>query len=338
MPTVRGQRFYASTAILLAEIIKLAFAATMALYEIATSLQRSETPTIGELARAISRAVFSGDSWKLAIPASLYVVQNSLQYVAASNLDLVVFAVTCQLKLVSTAVFNGILNGRVHSLKQWLSLAAVGAGVGVVDLSALARAGKSGSGKSVHVARSAYFPEDTWGLWDIVRAAADHLSKRSATYEGIHSDFEAAYPQPDVVTGLAAALAACLLSGVASVYFEKLLKVKGEYSKSIWIRNVQLTFYAIWPALFLGVLFLDGEHIAKTGFFAGYDSTVLILILFQAVGGILVASSLAQASAGLKCLAMLPSTLIVVLAGVFFLDLSVTLLVSSGFMISRIFY
>lgn len=61
---------------------------------------------------------------------------------------------------------------------------------------------------------------------------------------------------------------------------------------SVWVRNVQLSFYSLWPVLFLGVLFKDGEHLASKGFFAGYNWIVFLLVLLQSVGGILVALSL----------------------------------------------
>jgi UDP-sugar transporter A1/2/3 len=47
----------------------------------------------------IYNQVFSGDGWKLAIPAMLYTLQNNLHYVALSNLDAVHFQVLYQLKV-----------------------------------------------------------------------------------------------------------------------------------------------------------------------------------------------------------------------------------------------
>jgi UDP-sugar transporter A1/2/3 len=44
-------------------------------------------------------SVFSGDGWLLAIPAVLYTLQNSLQYIAVSNLDAVHFQILYQLKV-----------------------------------------------------------------------------------------------------------------------------------------------------------------------------------------------------------------------------------------------
>lgn len=44
--------------------------------------------------RRLGREVFSPDCWKLSIPAILYVIQNNLQFVAASNLDVATFQVS----------------------------------------------------------------------------------------------------------------------------------------------------------------------------------------------------------------------------------------------------
>jgi Nucleotide-sugar transporter len=38
----------------------------------------------------------SPDCWKLSIPAILYVIQNNLQFIAASNLDVATFQVSYQ--------------------------------------------------------------------------------------------------------------------------------------------------------------------------------------------------------------------------------------------------
>merc|ERR1719478_635780 len=47
---------------------------------------------------------------------------------------------------------------------------------------------------------------------------------------------------PQQLVGLGAVLLACLLSGLAGVYFEMILK---DSQLSLWIRNVQLAAYSI---------------------------------------------------------------------------------------------
>ena len=82
-----------------------------------------------------------------------------------------------------------------------------------------------------------------------------HLMKRSATYEGIEED-ELALDTPglDASIGLLAVLGVCVCSGLAGVYFEKVIK-GSPTSTSLWIRNVQLSTYSLFPAFFIGIVF-----------------------------------------------------------------------------------
>ena len=73
--------------------------------------------------------------------------------------------------------------------------------------------------------------------------------------------------------GLSAVLIAAVISGLTGVYFEKVLKESTAHV-TVWTRNVQLSFYSLFPALIIGVIFKDGEEIAKNGFFDGYNSVV----------------------------------------------------------------
>jgi solute carrier family 35 (UDP-sugar transporter), member A1/2/3 len=64
----------------------------------------------------------------------------------------------------------------------------------------------------------------------------------------------------DRTLGLICVFAACTLSGLAGVYFEKVLK---RSDKSIYVRNLQLSFFSLFPALFFGVLWKDGSQIRE---------------------------------------------------------------------------
>ena len=55
------------------------------------------------------------------------------------------------------------------------------------------------------------------------------------------------------------------------------------------MRNVQLSLYSLFPAFFVGVIFLDGEFVGKYGFFAGYNWVVALSIVVQSFGGIVAA-------------------------------------------------
>jgi UDP-sugar transporter A1/2/3 len=62
------------------------------------------------------------------------VIQNNLQYVAASNLVAATFQVTYQMKILTTAAFSVLLLRKKLSSNQWLSLLFLAIGVGVVQI------------------------------------------------------------------------------------------------------------------------------------------------------------------------------------------------------------
>lgn len=97
MPLNGAPRYFTSTAVFLNEVIKLTVSLTIALYDISLALPPSTPVTV--LFDHLYASIFSGDGWKLAIPAALYTLQNSLQYIAVSNLDAVHFQILYQLKV-----------------------------------------------------------------------------------------------------------------------------------------------------------------------------------------------------------------------------------------------
>ena len=62
------------------------------------------------------------------------VIQNNLQYVAASNLVAATFQVTYQMKILTTAGFSVLLLRKKLFSNQWLSLLFLAIGVGVVQI------------------------------------------------------------------------------------------------------------------------------------------------------------------------------------------------------------
>jgi len=97
MPVFDGHRYFTSTAVFLTEVIKLALSLTIALYDISQSLPPNTAATV--LFEQLWRNVFGGDGYLLTIPATLYTLQNSLQYIAVSNLEAVSFQILYQLKV-----------------------------------------------------------------------------------------------------------------------------------------------------------------------------------------------------------------------------------------------
>ncbi|CAK7563111.1 MAG: UDP-galactose transporter Gms1 [Sporothrix epigloea] len=298
-----GHRYFVSTAVLLTEVLKLAISLTFSIYEVSRTLAPQTPVTV--LCEQIYNQVFSSDSWKLAIPAALYTLQNTLQYVALENLDPIHFQILYQLKILSTAFFSVVLLGRSLTMKRWISLFVLTIGVCVVSLSSALYEDSADTPSIIYPDfGDHFFPRSKHELGQAVNGVGEvareltkrsisHVSsgalmgKRSASYEGINED------QPDASNtllnpslGIAAALVVVAVSGLTGVYFENVLK-DSVSPVSVWTRNIQLSIYSLFLALFVGVLYKDGADIAAHGFFDGYNWVVWSVIVIQSVGGIL---------------------------------------------------
>lgn len=333
MPPVAGHRYFTSTAVFLNEVIKLAVSLSIAMYDISRNL--SPSFPLSELFERLYNSVFSGDGWKLAIPATLYTLQNSLQYIAVSNLDAVHFQILYQLKILTTALSSVTMLGRVLSPRRWVALVLLTIGVTIVQLPT----GDANAYAAIKDDENRfYFPRSFHELGQLTNGAsevareltkrgmhgfAEGLMKRSATYEGIQEDMGLTKPVMNYSIGLSAVLVAAMISGLTGVYFEKVLKESTTHV-TVWTRNVQLSFYSLFPALIIGVIFKDGEEIAKNGFFDGYNAVVWTAIVFQALGGVLVAMCINYADNIAKNFATSISIILSFLFSVWFFDFHVT--------------
>ena len=75
------------------------------------------------------------------VPSAVYLIQNNLLYVAASNLDVATYQITYQLKILTTAMFAVTMLGKKLLPTQWLSLITLVAGVAMVQLSDVKESG-----------------------------------------------------------------------------------------------------------------------------------------------------------------------------------------------------
>jgi UDP-sugar transporter A1/2/3 len=233
---------------------------------------------------------------------------------------------------------------RTLSGKKWTALILLTIGVAVVQLPGPESSAYSSVKDS---SNKFYFPRSFHELGQFanggVEVAAEltrrgvaelstGLAKRSATYEGIEEDLGLTKPNMNYSLGCTAVLVAALISGLTGVYFEKVLK-ESSASVTVWIRNVQLSFYSLFPAMIFGVIFKDGEEIAKNGFFDGYNSVVWAAIVFQAIGGVLVAMCINYADNIAKNFATSISIILSFVFSVWFFEFNVTINVSPTFLI-----
>ena len=116
--------------------------------------------------------------------------------------------------------------------------------------------------------------------------------------------------------GLFCVVAACLLSGLAGVYFEKILK---NSKVSIWVRNIQLGLFGTFFALVTTYL-SDYDNVKLHGFFFGYTNLVWTNILIQSAGGLLVAVVIKYADNILKGFATSIAIVVSCLASSYFFN------------------
>ncbi|NP_001089850.2 uncharacterized protein LOC734916 [Xenopus laevis] len=125
--TLPGERFFSTTAVVMAEILKGITCLLLMLLQ--------KTGNVKELTLFLYDAIVVQymDTLKLAVPSLIYTLQNNLQYVAISNLPAATFQVTYQLKILTTALFSVLLLRKSLTRLQWGSLVILFAGVAIVQ-------------------------------------------------------------------------------------------------------------------------------------------------------------------------------------------------------------
>ncbi|ORE01555.1 nucleotide-sugar transporter [Rhizopus microsporus var. microsporus] len=279
--------YLASTAVVMSEVLK-SIVCLLVLYLNFDARKRS----LPRLVSLLNRELILNwrETLKLAFPAGLYLIQNNLQYVAASNLDAATFQVTYQLKILTTAFFTVMILKRNLSKLKWIALAILTVGIALVNLP-----------KNASTAFISYITGNSSIVSD------SELVETSGVTIGNQSNLQ----------GILAVLAACLLSGLAGVYFEKILKAptkqpqplatedEEENKKTLyqedddeeenasrnqlWIRNIQMSLFSVVLGLIFVVTLQDGATIAEKGFFVNYTALTWIVIAIQAFGGLIVA-------------------------------------------------
>ena len=250
--------------IVIIELCKLFLSALLEKYRCCTSDDG------GSLIDSIQEHVVRNprDASKMLIPSVLFLAQNSLLYVALSNLPVPLFQVTYQSKLLLTAVLSvNMLEGRKYEPLQWIFLTTLGIGVAVVVL------GESSAGG---------------GIDDFMGGA--------------------------LFTGLGAVFVACLCSSLASVYFEKLLKMQRRRQQiqqdeteaeenelvpaenhvdppSLWMRTMQLSFFSVLIAIGQDVYedTTTNDRDEKP-YLYGFTVYVWMLVVAQAGGGMIISA------------------------------------------------
>ncbi|CEF70798.1 UDP-galactose translocator [Strongyloides ratti] len=236
---------------------------------------------------------------KTAVPALIYSVQNMLLYHAVSHLEAATFMVTYQLKILTTAIFTVVILRRKLSVLQWISLLVLFSGVVIVQYDVKFSSSKKNVAPINVTTTASPLEITTEKLEEFISSTIVTLPKEERYQNS--------------VLGLTFVITACVLSGFAGIYLEKMLK----YSKvSLWTRNIQLATLSL-PLLFAITMIKDGDKVMKDGFMQGFDLLVWITVLINAVGGLIVAVVIKYADNILKGFATSVAIIVSTIASIY---------------------
>jgi len=144
-----GDMFISTTAVFMAELLKLITCLGL--------VWNSEDRSISKWWSTIHSTIILQpiDTLKVMVPSAVYLIQNNLLYVAASNLDVATYQITYQLKILTTAMFAVTMLGKKLLPTQWFSLLALVAGVAMVQLSDVKESASAIPGQSKLIGFSA---------------------------------------------------------------------------------------------------------------------------------------------------------------------------------------
>ncbi|KAH3762682.1 UDP-galactose translocator [Pelomyxa schiedti] len=205
------------------------------------------------------------------VPAFLYFIQNILAFAGLTAVDGAVFGVLNQLKILTTAVLSVIILKKLVNAAMWRALIELIISAILVQQASLR-----------------------------VVCEVPSVSELSGT-PGTDNGVTTAY-----IIGIGCSLAVTVLSGMASVYFEKVLK---SGNATVWERNLQLSLYSIALSV-VSVLFEAVWSGSGLGIFSGHSYLTSLIVFISAVGGLLVAMVMKYADNIVKGFAVAVSVLI----------------------------
>ncbi|CAJ0929142.1 unnamed protein product, partial [Mesorhabditis belari] len=123
----RQTKFFSTTSVFMMEVIRLITCSII----ISINL-RSPLKFLHEFRSTVWHNKI--ETAKVCVPAVVYAIQNNLYYVALANIDATTYAVTYQLRILTTALLSVLILSKRLSLIQWFSLLVSMGGVVLVQL------------------------------------------------------------------------------------------------------------------------------------------------------------------------------------------------------------
>ena len=132
---------------------------------------------------------------------------------------------------------------------------------------------------------------------------------------------------PQRATGMSAVIAAAVVSAMAGVYFEKILKGA---RVGLWTRNLQLAFYSVLIGYAKLATSPEGKTLTSSTFFNGYTKLTWLCIFTNAFGGLLVGCTIRYADAVMKDVALGLSIVLSSMISTLLFDFRLSVLFAAG--------
>ena len=184
------------------------------------------------------------------------------------------------MKILTTAGCSVVLLGRRLGVRQVAALVVLVVGVAMVQTPTLTPPTEAHQGDAII------------GLLAVVSPNSSSPTRHYFSLVellDVPKIFAITLPPPQVT--------ACFSSGFAGVFYERLVKQSSQ--TSLVIRNLQLGLFSLAFSLATMLLYSSSDLLAL-GMFHGYSASVFLVILLQAVGGLVVAATIKYADNILK--------------------------------------
>lgn len=131
-------------------------------------------------------------------------------------------------------------------------------------------------------------------------------------------DSEPKLQQQDYIVGLTAVVLSAITAGFGGVFFDYLEKNHHE-DKPFWVRNIELSFYAMTSATLI-MLITSIHGLLKYGFFIGYNWVVWFIVAQISIGSLLLSMTLFHVNAALRAISPTASMFLVTIASMFLFE------------------
>ncbi|KAM0789570.1 hypothetical protein ACM66B_000380 [Microbotryomycetes sp. NB124-2] len=225
---------------------------------------------------------------KLAVPAALYATQNTLLYLALSNLDAATYQTTYQLKLLTTALFSILFFKRRLSWLKWFSLLLLTVGVAIVQLDGAPTSHQSHQRlqqdrrlgfAAILAACISSGLAGGWFEW-VLKSPAPSPPPSASSTTHTPTTPNTKTTRGSATTSPGAASPSTPLSAAP---------VLREGSPSLWARNIQLSIPSLVFSLSGVLLSPQLRSYAPKDIWLGFSPLVWSVVVNQALGGLLVA-------------------------------------------------